>query len=350
MNQRLYLIAALFLVIFAAFYMAINQEATENFNDGEISFDYPQDWQMKPGFNPSVIAAFYDTNSGLNVTVNKQVIPPGYQYPENFIFNTTEAFNSGFRLLSHRIYDLNGDTAYDNTYYINSNGSIYLREEIWLHKNGNLYSIIYTHKESSYNTLPVDLNRDIINIPPEEDLTENSTNQLNIKYFDLKSSMEDSITRSGFEVLIKNFKVDSVSIPTKTSFMGDVSIPAINVTWGIRPDTVNGYNSVYHYNESYYPGQYGSMGLLGHRSLYSAPFAKIDQLKPGDLVIIDDYLTQKKYIYKVVSNGDIKWDYKTDPIKFPGGNTDLILVTCYPPGTTDAAWIVHCKLSSIEPL
>lgn len=338
------------LVIFAAVYMAINQEATKNFNDGEISFDYPQDWQMKPGGNPSIIASFYDTNSGLNVTVNKQVIPPGYQYPNNFIFNTTEAFNSGFRLLSHKIYDLNGDTAYDNIYYINSNGSIYLREEIWLQKNGNLYSIIYTHKESSFKPLNADLCKNIINIPPEEDLKENSANQLNINYFDLKSSMDDTITRSGFEVLLKNFKVNSVSIPAKTPFMADVSIPAINVDWGVRPDTVNGYNSVYHYNESYYPSQDGMIGLLGHRSLYSAPFAKIDQLKPGDLVIISDYLTQKKYIYQVVSNGDIKWDYKTDPIKFPGGNTDLILVTCYPPGTTDAAWIVHCRLNYIEPL
>ncbi|MGZ7068969.1 MAG: class E sortase, partial [Methanobacterium sp.] len=127
-----------------------------------------------------------------------------------------------------------------------------------------------------------------------------------------------------------------------------VSIPAINTSWGIRSDTVNGYNSTYHYNESFYPSQNGTMGLLGHHTLYSAPFAKIDRLKPGDQVIIADYLTQKKYIYRVVSNGDIKWDYQTNPIKFPNGSTDLTLVTCYPPGTTNAAWMVHCKLSFIE--
>jgi len=92
------------------------------------------------------------------------------------------------------------------------------------------------------------------------------------------------------------------------------------------------------------------MGLLGHRTIFSAPFKNIDQLKPEDEVVINDYLTQRKYIYQVVSNGDIKWDYKTDPIKFPPEDNNLTLVTCYPPGTTQAAWMVHCKLIRIKPL
>lgn len=342
-----YQIIALFITILAlAIYSGINEGYTKHYDDGEISFDYPQTWQMKPGSNPSEVALF-EPAPNLKVTINKQVIPPGYQHPENYIINTTEAYDSGFRLLSHQVTHLNTDTTYKNTYYIYSNGKFYIQKEVWIPKNGNLYSIIYTYKASAINPLPAGQLKDIIEIYPDEN--ENSTNR-EVNHFDFKSELEQSKSSQGFEIITKNFRVNSVLKPAKTQFWADVSIPAIKVKWGVRTDTVNGYNSVYHYNESFYPAQEGTMGLLGHRTSYSAPFAKIDQLKPDDQVIINDYLTQKKYIYRVVSNGDIKWDYLTNPIKFPQGSTDLTLVTCHPPGTTEAAWIVHCKLSSIEPL
>lgn len=341
------MIVALFLVIFAVF-IAVNELTIKHYDDGEIYFDYPQNWQIKPGSNPSVIAAFFDPYSGLNVTVNKQVIPPGYKYPENFILNTTESVNSGFKLTSHRTFNLNGNPAYENIYCINSKGNLILRKEIWLPKNGNIYSIIYSYNEASIKPVFIDqmvkYTRNIVSGNQTE------THYGDINPFNLNSLVDESITSWGFGVLIKDFNVYSISKPANTPFWAGVSIPAINVSWGVRPDTVNGYNSVYHYNESFYPVQIGTVGLLGHHTLYSAPFNKIDQLKPGDKVVVDDYLSQERYIYQVVSNGDIKWDYQINPIKFPGGSSDLTLVTCYPPGTTDAAWMVHCKLISIKPL
>lgn len=57
-----------------------------------------------------------------------------------------------------------------------------------------------------------------------------------------------------------------------------------------------------------------------------------------------------KYTYSVTSNGkDIRWDYKTNPIKFThSGTARLFLVTCYPPGYEKAAFITHCKLISTD--
>ncbi|MEN6592515.1 MAG: sortase [Methanobacterium sp.] len=136
--------------------------------------------------------------------------------------------------------------------------------------------------------------------------------------------MEILTAQYGFEVIKNNFKVNSVLIPAKTPFWGSVSIPTHHVNWGIRSDTVNGYNSVYYYSESSYPDRNSTMGLLCHRTSFSAPFRNIDQLKPGDEVVINDYLTQRKYIYQVVSNRDIKWGYKTDPIKFPPGEKTIL--------------------------
>ncbi len=133
--------------------------------------------------------------------------------------------------------------------------------------------------------------------------------------------------------------------------MAKLLIPKIGLECWIRSDTVNAYESVYHYPESVYFGQGGECGLLGHRTTYSAPFGEIYKLEPGDLVIINDFITSKKYTYKVVSNGHIKWDYKENPIRFEqGGEPRLILVTCYREGSSKGAWMTHCSLVSTQSL
>lgn len=129
-------------------------------------------------------------------------------------------------------------------------------------------------------------------------------------------------------------------------------IPKLYVTANIRSDTVNAYNSVYHYSESVMPGQNGECGILGHRTKYSGLFTKIASLAPGDQAIIKDFTQHKKYVYVVTSNGnDIRWDYKTNPIRFAQeGQPRLLIVTCYPPGRKLAAWITHFKLVSVSDL
>ena len=180
---------------------------------------------------------------------------------------------------------------------------------MWINKNDALYSIIYT----------------------------TSNLRLNEKSPEIKSFKE---------------KLKPLTIPTltKPEFWGEINIPTQNVTWKIRKDTVNEMGSVHQYPESFYPGQNGTMGLLGHHTRYSAPFENINLLNPGDQVIISDYLSQKKYIYEVASNGDIKADYKTNPVQFPAGTFELTLVTCYPPGFQEAAYMTHCKLKTVMPI
>jgi sortase A len=129
-------------------------------------------------------------------------------------------------------------------------------------------------------------------------------------------------------------------------------IPKLNVNATIRSDTVNAYNAVYHYPESVMPGKPGECGILGHRTTYSGLFANIASLKPGDQAIIKDYAQKKKFVYEVTSNGDdIRWDYKTKPIRFSQeGQARLLIVTCYPPGKKQAAWITHFKMVSSSDL
>ncbi|MDP3065974.1 MAG: sortase [Methanobacteriaceae archaeon] len=136
---------------------------------------------------------------------------------------------------------------------------------------------------------------------------------------------------------------------TVTPFLNyDLVIPKLGVNCNIRGDTVNAYNAVYHYSESVMPGQPGQCGLLGHRTTYSGLFKNIGSLRVGDEVIIKDYNSRKKYIYQVTSNGqDIRWDYKTNPVRFAQeGEPRLLIMTCYPPGKKQAAYIMHCKMVS----
>ena len=151
------------------------------------------------------------------------------------------------------------------------------------------------------------------------------------------------------KALTENLTINNSTL-TKTTVWGEVSIPSQGLNWNICQDTVNHYGSVYHDQKNFFPGQNGTIGLLGHHTAYSAPFANINLLKAGDHVIIIDYLTQKKYVYEVTSNGDIKSDYKTNPVQYPAGTFQLTLVTCYPPGYTEAAYQTHCKLISVEPI
>jgi len=142
----------------------------------------------------------------------------------------------------------------------------------------------------------------------------------------------------------------TITGPTSTGRIGRsrLIIPKIGVDSSIRSDTVNAYNAVYHYPESVDPGKSGECGFLSHRTKYSGLFGKLGSLKVGDEVIVKDYSSNKKYIYKVTSNGnDIRWDYEENPIQFDqSGEVRLLLVTCYPPGKKQAAYITHCKLVS----
>lgn len=135
---------------------------------------------------------------------------------------------------------------------------------------------------------------------------------------------------------------------TSSYINANLYIPKLGVVASIRSDTVNGYNVVYHYPESVMFGQPGECGLLGHRTTYSALFKNIASLEPGDKAIIKDFTERKKYVYQVTSNGDdIRWDYKTNPIRFSQeGKARLLIITCYPPGRKQAAWITHFKLVS----
>ena len=43
-----------------------------------------------------------------------------------------------------------------------------------------------------------------------------------------------------------------------------------------------------HYPQTPMPGQLGNSAIAGHRTTYGGPFLEIDELEPGDEIIVDD--------------------------------------------------------------
>jgi sortase A len=290
-------------------------EKKKHFDNGEVSFDYPTQWQQTD-LSDSKMVALENPQSGLKLGVSSQLVPQGWVKPENFINNLSESGEYSFKLLKSEKISINGTVAYQNTYKFKNNQDTSQIKEVWLEKNNAIYSIIFIN--------PLGDMEDFLGTLAYSDQQE-------------------------IKMVLESFAVHDFQHQDE-GVWGEISVPSQGISWKISSETVNEYNSVYHYPESSYPGFNGTVGLLGHHTSFSAPFANINQLKNDEKVIIKDFLTQKRYIYEVTAVGDIKWDYKYNPIQFPLGNPELTLVTCWPPGTDRAAFMVHARLKSIEPL
>ncbi len=327
MQKRNKIIVILILIIFIiaiVFIANLNPIKSDNnknlvYQNGEISFQYPEKMKIVNEDNGSHIVTLEDPETSEKIVVNRQIPPTDYNINDVLIVNN---LTKNFILQFKNNITINGIDILEVEYKINNkaeNSHIMYQNERWIEKNGAIYSVISVGtKETTY-----------------------------------KEGYEySSEPQSNLEIITKSLKINDTSISSinQSASWGKITIPRLGVNWNIRSDTVNSYSFVYHYAESYFFGQNGTSGLLGHHTSYSAPFDNINTLKSGDKVIIEDFLSQKKYIYEVVSNGDVKYDYKTNPIQFQGGSSNLTLVTCWPEGTEDAAWQVHCKLITIENL
>ncbi|MGZ7109354.1 MAG: sortase domain-containing protein [Methanobacterium sp.] len=335
MNKSVYPIIII-CVLFLALGWAIAQGngsniETKHFESNEISFDYPASWQQVT-VHGSHLVAFQDPKSGLKMIISRKIAPNGYKPPQNFVPDLINNLNSStsLKLISQQITDLDGTKAHDNVYRIKVNDSTLEQRELWIETNGAFYSVIFTYPQDSHQTAA-------------------NTNTL-LDFIGQGSSHEKTSQNiEQMDIFTKSLKINATKL-IATPIFGTLAIPSLSVEWNMRSDTLNAFNGVYHNSESSYPGLNGTSGFLGHHTLYSAPFAHINELTLGSVIIINDYLTQKKYTYNVVSNGETKWDYHVNPIKYPKGTNELLLITCWPPGFKQAAWIVRCKPVSIEPL
>ena len=105
-----------------------------------------------------------------------------------------------------------------------------------------------------------------------------------------------------------------------------------------------------HYPGTPLPGQPGNSGIAGHRTTYGAPFNRIDELVPGDEVVITT--PQGRFVYQVIVGPDAPdqaW-YIVDPSNVSVldnfGDNRITLTACHPKYSAAERIVVNAVLET----
>lgn len=117
--------------------------------------------------------------------------------------------------------------------------------------------------------------------------------------------------------------------PAPGAAMGKIKIPKIGVdkvvVEGVDDESLK--KGPGHYPETAFPGKAGNAVVSGHRTTYGSPFYRLDELKPGDEIIMED-TAGTPHKYKVTEK---KIVLPTDlSVVVPSTDARLTLTTCHP--------------------
>ena len=101
-----------------------------------------------------------------------------------------------------------------------------------------------------------------------------------------------------------------------------------------------------HFPSTAFPGQPGNAALAGHRTTYMAPFNRIDEVEPGDLVTITT--VQGTFTYEVMAQPDGLGHRIVGPdaieITEDKGDNRLTLMACHPKYSAAQRIVVEAQL------
>jgi sortase A len=102
-----------------------------------------------------------------------------------------------------------------------------------------------------------------------------------------------------------------------------------------------------HFPETALPGQLGNAAIAGHRTTYGAPFARINELKLGDKVMVKTRSGQL-YVYTVSVEPFVVSPSGVDVLADTPGRAELTLISCDPKYTARNRIVVHATLDPAE--
>lgn len=108
---------------------------------------------------------------------------------------------------------------------------------------------------------------------------------------------------------------------------------------GVDKQTVLDTGAVGHYEDTQLPGVTGNFGLAGHRNTHGEPFRYINELQPGDTVLVETAQASYDYVLDRELPQTDDDDYAVlDPVPSRAGYTSpgqyLTLTTCTPEFTS----------------
>lgn len=103
-------------------------------------------------------------------------------------------------------------------------------------------------------------------------------------------------------------QIDALEAPEASEAAGRIRIPEIGSDWWY----VEGVDLTWlrdgpgHFPGTSWPGQEGNAALAGHRTTYGAPFHRVDELDPGDEILVETI--QGEFRYEVMARGELAED------------------------------------------
>jgi sortase A len=98
-----------------------------------------------------------------------------------------------------------------------------------------------------------------------------------------------------------------------------------------------------HYPASALPGEAGNVAIAGHRTTYGRPFNRMDELTPGDKVILTTPIA--RHVYKITGEPFVVEPTDWSPIEdFPARGSFLTLTSCHPEGSAAYRIVVRARL------
>lgn len=129
--------------------------------------------------------------------------------------------------------------------------------------------------------------------------------------------------------------------------IGSIEIPRI----GIREWVIQGTSTeelklgAGHIEGTSIPGLGGNFAIAGDRVLYSAPFLRMEQLEPGDELLV--HMPYGEFTYQVEIKTNV--DPTEVSVLKPRGYDSVTLSTCDPPWGLSTRIIIFAKLLKTEP-
>lgn len=129
------------------------------YSGDEITFEYPEGWETISSQARDSLVAVGDPNSAegngnarVNVVIQKTVNPQNTTFKDYYTATYTQfaSQNLGFIPVSDGTLVVNGITALENVYKINSSGQKQKRA-IWILKNNRIYIILCSAPVSEFN-------------------------------------------------------------------------------------------------------------------------------------------------------------------------------------------------------
>jgi sortase A len=129
--------------------------------------------------------------------------------------------------------------------------------------------------------------------------------------------------------------------------IGRIKIPRIGANFVVVQGTGTGdlQKGPGHYPDTPLPGLGGTVAIAGHRTTYLAPFRHVDDLRPGDQIVLE--MPYGLFTYKVQRTRIVKpsavW------ITQPVGYARLVLSACHPLYSASHRIVIFARLASALP-